>query len=39
MEELVSWIARGLVDEFRYNQRGNEVTIVKRFNTEQAEAK
>jgi DNA-binding response OmpR family regulator len=25
-------LARGLVDEFRYNQVGNEVTIVKRFN-------
>jgi DNA-binding response OmpR family regulator len=24
-------LARGLVDDFRYNERGNEVTIVKRF--------
>jgi DNA-binding response OmpR family regulator len=24
-------LARGLVDEFRYNQRGNEVTLVKYF--------
>jgi DNA-binding response OmpR family regulator len=24
-------LARGLVDEFRYNERGNEVTLVKRF--------
>ena len=24
-------LARGLVDEFRYNDRGNEVTLVKRF--------
>lgn len=27
-------LARGLVDEFRYNERGNEVTLVKRFETE-----
>ena len=26
-------LARGLVDEFRYNQKGNEVTLVKRFET------
>jgi anti-sigma regulatory factor (Ser/Thr protein kinase) len=31
-------LARGLVDDFRYNLRGNEVTIIKRFTTEQAEA-
>jgi two-component system OmpR family response regulator len=24
-------LARGLVDEFHYNQRGNEVTLIKRF--------
>jgi DNA-binding response OmpR family regulator len=24
-------LARGLVDEFRYNERGNEVTMIKRF--------
>ena len=24
-------LARGLVDEFRYNKRGNEVTLVKHF--------
>ena len=24
-------LARGLVDEFRYNDIGNEVTLVKRF--------
>lgn len=24
-------LARGLVDEFKYNEKGNEVTIVKRF--------
>jgi two-component system OmpR family response regulator len=24
-------LARGLVDEFKYNQRGNEVTLIKRF--------
>jgi CheY-like chemotaxis protein/anti-sigma regulatory factor (Ser/Thr protein kinase) len=24
-------LARGLVDEFKYNERGNEVTLVKRF--------
>jgi DNA-binding response OmpR family regulator len=26
-------LARGLVDEFRYNDKGNEVTLVKRFKT------
>jgi DNA-binding response OmpR family regulator len=26
-------LARGLVDEFRYNETGNEVTLVKRFVT------
>jgi DNA-binding response OmpR family regulator len=24
-------LARGLVDDFRYNERGNEVTLIKRF--------
>lgn len=24
-------LARGLVDEFRYNEKGNEVTLVKKF--------
>ena len=24
-------LARGLVDEFKYNKRGNEVTLIKRF--------
>jgi DNA-binding response OmpR family regulator len=24
-------LAKGLVDEFRYNERGNEVTLIKRF--------
>jgi two-component system OmpR family response regulator len=24
-------LARGLVDGFRYNDRGNEVTLIKRF--------
>jgi hypothetical protein len=24
-------LARGLVDEFRYNEKGNEVTLIKRF--------
>ena len=24
-------LAKGLVDEFRYNTRGNEVTMIKRF--------
>jgi anti-sigma regulatory factor (Ser/Thr protein kinase) len=24
-------LARGLVDDFRYNERGNEVTLTKRF--------
>jgi DNA-binding response OmpR family regulator len=28
-------LARGLVDEFRYNERGNEVTLVKRFDRPQ----
>jgi two-component system OmpR family response regulator len=27
-------LARGLVDEFRYNDRGNEVTLIKRFDAE-----
>lgn len=27
-------LARGLVDEFRYNDRGNEVTLVKRFESQ-----
>jgi two-component system, OmpR family, response regulator len=31
-------LARGLVDEFRYNQRGNEVTLVKRLETRPSEA-
>jgi hypothetical protein len=31
-------LARGLVDEFKYNERGNEVTLVKRFSAPQAEA-
>ncbi len=26
-------LARGLVDEFRYNDKGNEVTLIKRFKT------
>jgi DNA-binding response OmpR family regulator len=25
-------LARGLVDDFKYNDRGNEVTLIKRFN-------
>ena len=25
-------LARGLVDDFKYNAQGNEVTLVKRFN-------
>lgn len=29
-------LARGLVDEFSYNDKGNEVTLVKRFQTEGA---
>ncbi|MDX2035499.1 MAG: response regulator [Isosphaeraceae bacterium] len=29
-------LAKGLVDEFRYNQKGNEVTLVKRFDSEPA---
>ncbi|MBV8382871.1 MAG: ATP-binding protein, partial [Planctomycetaceae bacterium] len=24
-------LAKGLVDEFRYNDKGNEVTLIKRF--------
>ncbi len=24
-------LARGLVDEFQYNDKGNEVTLIKRF--------
>jgi hypothetical protein len=24
-------LARGLVDDFRYNKLGNEVTLIKRF--------
>ncbi len=24
-------LAKGLVDDFRYNEKGNEVTLVKRF--------
>jgi len=31
-------LARGLVDEFRYNQLGNEVTLVKRLETRPSEA-
>ncbi len=27
-------LAKGLVDEFRYNEQGNEVTMVKRFEAE-----
>ncbi len=27
-------LAKGLVDEFRYNEKGNEVTMVKRFEAE-----
>jgi two-component system, OmpR family, response regulator len=27
-------LAKGLVDEFKYNERGNEVTLVKRFVTQ-----
>lgn len=30
-------LARGLVDEFRYNAQGNEVTLIKRFETEPSE--
>jgi len=29
-------LARGLVDEFKYNQRGNEVTLIKRLDQPQA---
>src|SRR5262249_11098108 len=28
-------LARGLVDQFRYNERGNEVTLVKHFDLQQ----
>jgi len=28
-------LAKGLVDEFRYNEKGNEVTLIKRFEKEQ----
>ncbi len=31
-------LARGLVDEFRYNKRGNEVTLVKHFDPQRATA-
>jgi DNA-binding response OmpR family regulator len=31
-------LARGLVDEFKYNQRGNEVTLIKRFDQAHAKA-
>jgi DNA-binding response OmpR family regulator len=31
-------LARGLVDEFRYNDKGNEVTLVKRFQAAMDEA-
>ena len=24
-------LAKGLVDDFRYNDKGNEVTLIKRF--------
>lgn len=30
-------LARGMVDEFRYNEKGNEVTLVKRFPSSQAQ--
>jgi two-component system, OmpR family, response regulator len=30
-------LARGLVDEFKYNQRGNEVTLIKRLDQPQHE--
>ena len=29
-------IARGVMDEVRYNDRGNEVTLVKRFRRQSA---
>jgi DNA-binding response OmpR family regulator len=29
-------LARGLVDEFRYNDKGNEVTLIKRFDRKAA---
>jgi DNA-binding response OmpR family regulator len=31
-------LARGLVDDFKYNARGNEVTLLKRFDTPNKEA-
>jgi DNA-binding response OmpR family regulator len=31
-------LARGLVDEFRYNERGNEVTLVKHFDPQHQSA-
>lgn len=31
-------LARGLVDDFKYNARGNEVTLLKRFNSPNKEA-
>jgi DNA-binding response OmpR family regulator len=31
-------LAKGLVDDFRYNDRGNEVTLIKRFRKEDAAA-
>ncbi len=31
-------LARGLVDEFRYNDKGNEVTLIKRFDTPTSDA-
>ncbi len=31
-------LARGLVDEFRYNKRGNEVTLVKHFDPQRPTA-
>jgi hypothetical protein len=31
-------LARGLVDEFCYNERGNEVTLVKHFDPMPANA-
>ncbi|WP_165066352.1 ATP-binding protein [Paludisphaera rhizosphaerae] len=32
-------LARGLVDDFRYNTRGNEVTLIKRFDAAEEAAK
>ena len=29
--EVANTISKGLVDEFHYNERGNEVTLIKRF--------